>query len=160
MMKPLCACSVFAAIALGVMGCSSSATTTTVPDSGPVADSGTSDAPAAMEAGGATFTEVYAIISANCMPCHFAATPTGNLDMSTKANAYMNLVGKPAAGPSCGTSGLTRVVAGSAATSLIYHKIHDAMPPCGSQMPFNGTPLRAADQQTFADWINAGAKND
>ena len=73
--------------------------------------------------------------------------------------AYGNLVGVPAAGPSCGVSGELRVVAGSASTSLLYEKVAGTQ-PCGSRMPLGGSPLSAANIQLFEGWINAGAANN
>jgi hypothetical protein len=107
-----------------------------------------------------TFTEVYSdIVGPICSKCH---NPNGEkfLDMSTQANAYANLVGVKADGPACGTSGLTRVVAGNASASLMFEKVSEAKPPCGARMPFNETPLTSAQQSEIENWINAGAMND
>jgi hypothetical protein len=53
--------------------------------------------------------------------------------MSTKAAAYMNLVGVLAMGTKCGTSKEVRVVAGDSKTSLLYNKISEAKPDCGGR---------------------------
>lgn len=109
----------------------------------------------------ATFTEVYtAILQPTCSECH---TPGGEgffQDFSAQSKAYAALVGVKASGPSCGTSGETRVVAGSASQSLIFQKVSQSTPPCGSQMPLEGPPLSSAQMTLIEEWINAGALND
>lgn len=125
------------------------------------ADSGTGaqDASAPEDAGpsATTFTRVYEILSANCSPCH-TSDSSGGLDMSSKATAYGELVGKAAEGPSCSGQG-TRVVAGDADGSLLIRKLRPS-PPCGSRMPRLRTPLSTTLIDEIADWIEAGAKND
>jgi hypothetical protein len=83
--------------------------------------------------------------------------------MSSQATAFTNLQ-LSAAGISCGTSGLKRVVPGDAAISLFYEKVASANPPCGAQMP-NGCSgaancLTAAQVHEIESWINEGAPND
>jgi hypothetical protein len=104
-----------------------------------------------------TFTQVWSIIEAKCRSCHSGGSPSGNLNMGSKANAYTNLVGKAAAGGLCGGKG-TRVVAGNAAMSILYSKV--TTPTCGGRMPQGSGPLPSAEQNRIRDWINAGAKND
>jgi hypothetical protein len=134
-------------LSLGALACSSSPGTAT----GPGNDAGSD----------VTFTEVYTtVIGPVCSTCHAANGEAPFLVMSSQSAAYTNLVGVKASGPSCGSSGDTRVVAGSAPTSLLYEKVSMTTPPCGGQMPLGGSPLSAADQGLFAAWINAGAKND
>jgi hypothetical protein len=112
-------------------------------------------------AGTPTFTEVYTtVLGPNCASHHAAGQVDSFLDLGTQASAYSSLVGVKASGPGCGSSGLTRVVPGSASTSLLYEKVSQSTPSCGSQMPFGGTPLSSGDQGLIASWINAGAKND
>ncbi len=109
----------------------------------------------------ATFTRVYAVIQANCLPCHTSGTglTQGLFDMSTKANAYKNLVGAHAVGSACGKGGYTRVVAGNLAESLFYAKLFPN-PPCGVQMPHGAAPLAASTLAEIAGWIEGGAPND
>jgi hypothetical protein len=116
-----------------------------------------------MDAGVPTFTSLYTTIfgSKTCLPCHSTGggVTTAGLNMSTKTMAYTDLVGVAAgAGGMCAGKG-TRVVAGSAATSLLIEKL-GATPPCGAQMPKGGTPLTAAQIAEITAWINAGATND
>ncbi|MEZ4407019.1 MAG: hypothetical protein R3A52_11140 [Polyangiales bacterium] len=110
----------------------------------------------ATDAGPPTFTAVYAIITARCVSCHGGS---GGLNMSTRAMAHANLVGASAAGSACGSSGLTRVVAGDASRSLLYEKV-SGTPSCGVRMPRNVTALTAAQIETIRAWIAAGARND
>ncbi len=113
-----------------------------------------------------TFAEVYAtIVSTQCLPCHATGGVgqiSGLLDLSTKELAYSNLVGVRSAGVSCATSGLTRVVAGNAAASLLFQKVSSKTlstpTPCGDSMPDNGVTLTLADVNTIQAWINGGAR--
>ncbi len=86
----------------------------------------------------------------------------GKLDLSTSQTAYTNLVGIKAAGSSCGTSGLTRVVAGNASMSLFYNKLNakttNVKAPCGDTMPDGAAAaLSAANITLIQSWINGGA---
>jgi hypothetical protein len=109
----------------------------------------------------ATFTEVYtAILQPTCSPCHHPGGEGSFQDFSSQSSAYAALVGVKASGPSCGSSGDTRVVPGNASQSLLFEKVSDATPPCGSQMPLGGPPLSSAQVTLIEDWINAGALND
>jgi hypothetical protein len=120
----------------------------------------------------ATFTEVYAIITAHCGDCHKgddSGIKYGGLDMSTMSLAYMNLVGVKAAGTeppgsaagyvACGTAMEIRVVPGSSATSLLYNKVNGTQ-DCGVRMPKGDPALSAANIGTIKDWIDQGALND
>jgi hypothetical protein len=120
-------------------------------------DSGGGD----VEAGGPpTFTDVYTIIHADCLPCHStgAGKTTGKLDMTTQATAYKDLVGVAAAGSACKGKG-TRVVAGDSAKSLLVQKLNPT-PTCGKQMP-NGMPaLSSTPIALITAWIDSGAPNN
>jgi hypothetical protein len=167
----------------GTTGSSGTAGDASVADGGggdaTVSDSGSSDSSTGadtglVDAGPPTFTNVWtSIISTHCSGCHGGAgtgLSEGMLDMSTQAMAYADLVGGDggtgvaAAGSGCGTSGLKRVVPGSAATSLIYEKVvaktDDAGAPCGIPMPAAGAALTTEQDDLIAAWINAGALND
>ena len=161
-------------------------------DSGTAAsDAGATDAASSADGGlGApTFTNVYASIISNrqtghCTNCHGGS---GNLDMSTQAKAYMNLVGsgavtEPDAGDDGGTDGGDasvfggvpvqgnqcgpadaglRVDPGHPESSVLYSKVHDSPPVCGMQMPLGGPVyLSPPYVQLIHDWIAAGAPND
>jgi hypothetical protein len=119
---------------------------------------------------GATgFTQVYStIISKRCVPCHATgdAGPNpglffGKLDMSTEQLAYANLVGVKAMGVSCVMTGLTRVVPGSAQTSVLFGKVDAPLTmhptPCGDTMPDDGTNLTLAEVTLIQTWIDDGA---
>lgn len=121
--------------------------------------------PDAADAATVTFTQVYTtVISQSCTPCHTMAGGSGitigNLDMTTKAAAFTNLVNVPAAGASCAGKG-TRVVPGSPTTSILFLKVDRTDPaPCGSKMPLGLPPLSQANVDLIGAWITAGAKND
>lgn len=123
-------------------------------------DTPAADAKMDTPAMGATFTQVYAIIKAKCGTCHTGGSPSGSLGMATQADAYKNLVGvKAAAGGAC-SGGMTRVVKGNAANSLLVDKVEPS-PTCGSRMPRGGAPfLSDTEIATIRNWINAGANND
>jgi hypothetical protein len=74
--------------------------------------------------------------------------------MGTQSNAYTNLVGVQASGPSCGASGETRVVSGSSAMSLLYQKVAGTA-SCGNTMPATPQGVMLIQQ-----WIDEGAPND
>jgi hypothetical protein len=136
-------------------GCGSSGSTpaTNDPAGGTLATGDSGSAP--------TFTNVYSdILGPNCASCHTPGGEAPFLDMSTQAMAYTNLVGVKADGPSCGGSGLIRVVAGDPTESLLYEKVSESKPPCGAQMPFGCSGpgcLSSSDQREIEDWINGGA---
>lgn len=137
------------------------ADSSTTPDSSTATDSGPA-ADAATDAGAPTFTAVYAqILSGICATCHGGTNGTGasggKLLMDSYDDAYTNLVGVTSTGEACGGMSFKRVVAGSSATSLLWEKVSEAPPPCGSRMPLNNTPLTQAEQDLIAAWINAGA---
>ena len=111
-----------------------------------------------------TFTQVYAIITSRCTPCHTTAggigISQGHLDMTTKAAAFMNLVNTPTAGVACTGKG-TRVTPGDEATSIMYLKVSlDDPTPCGEKMPLGGPALPQAEADTIENWIKGGAPNN
>lgn len=109
----------------------------------------------------ATFTEIYVtILQPTCSVCHKPEGIGAFQDFSSQSSAYAALVGVKASGPSCGSSGETRVVAGNASKSLVFQKVSEANPPCGSQMPFGEPPLSSTQMTLIEEWINAGALND
>jgi hypothetical protein len=126
---------------------------------------------------GNSFTEVYTkIIAPTCSSdyCHYNGVGIrySALDMSSRVYAYWSLVGQPCMGPSCSEMG-TRVVPGRPDISIMYLKVSEAMPPCGSRMPadpvaltamgtsmFSGTPLPDDQQQLIKGWILDGAQDN
>jgi len=126
-----------------------------------------------------TFTNVYTdIIGVRCISCHkpgSSGVTVGQLDMSTQAAAYANLVGITAKGTGAGTSGITcasvvpalvRVTPSDSANSLLFNKVHSklvaTLAPCGSPMPLPAAALAltAAEVDLIAAWINGGALNN
>jgi hypothetical protein len=126
----------------------------------PLRDSGVAETAAK----GVSFTQVYTdIISPICVTCHNPkgiGVGMGHLDMSSQSSAFSNLVGVSAMGTGCGGMG-TRVVAGSADTSILFEKVDPGQPaPCGAKMPLGLAPLTTAQADEIQSWINAGATND
>jgi hypothetical protein len=128
-----------------------------------------------------SFTRVYTEIikptsGAGCSTvyCHYnyVGIKYSALDMSSQVFAYWSLVGTPCMGASCAANG-TRVVPGQPEASIMYLKVSEPTPPCGSQMPadvqtmlldgyskFSGNALSADQQQLIHDWIQEGAQNN
>jgi len=128
------------------------------------------------DAGALSFAaDVYPIITSRCIACHTpsgAGVVQGHLDMTTNlaTGAYrqlmMRAMGTVAGGAAttCAASGLTRVVPGSAATSLFYNKVNSKLSGvpalCGNPMP-NPTaapPLMTSEVVTIQNWIDQGAR--
>jgi hypothetical protein len=106
---------------------------------------------------GATFTAVYAIISAKCGGGQYGCHVTGNsgsLQMPDKNTAHMNLVGK--ASNEC--DGETRGVANNPGSSLLVKAVEGTA--CIDRMPDGRDPLSASEISTIKAWIMAGAMND
>lgn len=137
-----------------------------VDSSTPPADSGMTDAgtPDSGMAGGATFTEVYAILSAKCVSCH--AGGAGGLSFNSAASAYTALVGPNRAtgtGPCTPAEApVERVTPGDPAASFLFIKVTtDPLPAgCGDRMPRFMMALEATEIETIRSWIEAGAMND
>lgn len=136
----------------------------------PAGGAGAAGAPA-FTPGSATFSAIYQeiIVGVGCNggpTCH-ASVAGGALKMTTKAEAYMALVGVKAGGvnlvmngsPNCKDSMLTRVTAGDPAASLLFDKVNSAMPKCGGKMPPSGA-LPADKIEQIRKWIMDGAKDN
>jgi len=86
-----------------------------------------------------------------CVICHGSF---GGLNMGQDAaSAYASLVN--AASTSFNCQGSIYVIPGDFQNSLLYDKLANPTPSCGSQMPFGGT--FAGDVTVIRDWITAGA---
>lgn len=105
-----------------------------------------------VDAGPATYAQVQAVFNRECTRCH---GNSGALNLSASVS-YANLVNVRAAGGSCGTSGMMRVVPRDVNNSLLYRKVA-ATQPCGSSMPRGGPSLPATDIDLIRRWIAAGA---
>jgi hypothetical protein len=121
-----------------------------------------------------TFTRVFqeVLVDKGCAGelCH--GSGQGGLSMDDRADAYLNLVGVTAAGPSCMASGKMRVQPFMPDASLLLEKMSQPMPSCGDMMPI-GARLApncivedpsacntAEELQLVGDWIAAGALDD
>ncbi len=88
-----------------------------------------------------------------CITCH-GSGGFGGLNMGfTPTMGYAALVNAQSSSPGCG--GSTYVVPGDLGASLLYDKLSNATPSCGSQMPLNGA--LAGDINLIRDWILGGA---
>ncbi len=121
-----------------------------------------------------TFTRVWreVLVAKGCSGefCHGGAQ--GGLSLDSQADAYANLVDKPAAGPACGTSGKARVKSGDPMQSLLLQKMAGPTAPCGELMPIGvkyepncismdpSVCTTQRELQLVRAWILAGAKND
>jgi hypothetical protein len=124
-----------------------------------------------------SFTEVYAkVIAPSCSNdfCHYNGIGIryGALDMSSRVIAYWNLVDQPLTGPSCALMG-SRVIPYEPGASIMYQKVSQTAPPCGSQMPadprafltkgssvFSGNALGSDQLELIFNWIAEGAQNN
>jgi hypothetical protein len=138
--------------ALCLIACSSGSTSAV--GGGAVVDGDAAAAPA-------TFTEVYTeVLQPICSSCHRPGGEGSFQDFSSQSAAYAALVGVKGSGPSCGSSGETRVVPGRSSESLLFQKVSETSPPCGARMPLGGPALSSAQTTLIEEWINAGALND
>ncbi len=110
---------------------------------------------------GVTFTAIYDDIligqGCNTSSCHGANA--GNLQMTTRDEAYASLVGAPASGFACAEVDLDRVVPGDPEASLLMNKIETATPLCGGPMPPGGS-LSPEDIARVRRWIEDGAQDN
>jgi large repetitive protein len=81
---------------------------------------------------GNLFTQVKAILAANCVTCHGGANPTAGLNFADDCTIVSQ-------------------------ASRIKARAVDFNP---STMPPTGVPISAANRQTIVDWINAGGKHN
>ena len=101
-----------------------------------------------------TFTQVYAIITSRCTPCHTTAggigISLGHLDMTTKAAAFLNLVNAPTSGVSHGQRYARHP--GDEETSIMYLKVSlDDPTPCGAKMPLGLPALPQAEADAMRE---------
>jgi len=110
---------------------------------------------------GDTFTAIYRDIfvaqGCNAPLCHGGGA--GGLTMATREQAYTQLVGIPAGGEECASSGAIRVAPGEPEQSLLWDKVSRREPACGAPMPIS-TSLSADDMARIRSWIERGAADD
>jgi hypothetical protein len=88
--------------------------------------------------------------------CHASAEPTGRMRLDEDfPRSTLRDVG--AMGVSCRDQGFVRVVPGDVGRSLLYRKITEDAPPCGSRMPQSADPLSPELIGLVRDWIASGA---
>ena len=93
-------------------------------------------------------THIRPLLSAGCDGCH---------DVNF---TYANLINAPTTtSTSCDGAG-SRIVPNNTTASILYRKLADATPPCGSRMPPGGPFWSATDLAKIAAWINDGAPNN
>ncbi|MBK6533645.1 MAG: hypothetical protein IPF99_29880 [Deltaproteobacteria bacterium] len=135
-----------AALALALaLGCSSEPAATTDASADAPIDVGSdisidvaSDVPidATPDAGPTLATIEALVLRPHCAipSCHASAEPTGRMRLDEDF-PRTSLRGVAAMGVACRDQGLVRVVPGDPAASLLYRKISEDAPPCGSRMP-------------------------
>jgi hypothetical protein len=79
------------------------------------------------------------------------------LKLATRDGGYTSLLNDVGVG-SC--AGQHFVVPGKPDESLLYSKVADAMPRCGSRMPLSLAPLTAEELMQIRGWIEMGAPNN
>jgi hypothetical protein len=125
-------------------------------DGGP-RDGGTADGGG--DAGGTTFTRVFAIFQETCgTTCH-GNTARGGLNMSTKSMAFTELTSPGNAEGTCMGNNRKRVVPLMPEMSLLIKKLEGTQ-DCGQRMPEGRAALSAAQIGEVRSWISAGAMNN
>jgi hypothetical protein len=118
--------------------------------------------------GSPTFSAIYGeIFQGSCggPSCH-GGSAGGNLVMQNKAGAYDGLVNVKAmgmnvagGGMNCADTQMMRVKPGDPDNSLLYDKVANMTPKCGTHMP-PGSTLKPEQLQQIRDWIMMGAMNN
>ena len=107
----------------------------------------------------AIYSQVFTGNGCKSLFCH--GVGAGNLSLETRDGAYAQLVGVPASGSLCGSSGLLRVEPGNPDRSLLLLKMAHATPACGTVMPpAAGVTVSDAQLEQVRAWIAAGAPNN
>lgn len=135
------------------------------------------------DAGTPTFSGIYQSLLAppyngGCADCHYTdanGNAPGNLSFfPSQAEAYTQLVGVPAQGSACASSGMLRVDPGHPESSLLVDKIANNPPSCGNVMGLNVNAdcqlsfppncpspyVPAAQVEQIRQWILAGAPDN
>ena len=103
--------------------------------------------------------QIQPIFTAQCAGCH---STRGLADL--QGIALKLVAGQSFAGlvnqASSQSAGLTLVVPGDSADSLLFQKVSSSSPPVGSRMPLIGSVLSATNQGLIRDWIDQGAMNN
>jgi hypothetical protein len=103
-----------------------------------------------------TWTQVYAVVEANCS-CHRDGQNSGGQDLGSSAqSAYDAWVNTP----SNLTASVLRVTPGDPDLSLVVWKLAGSVPFGGEQMPFGGPYLSSTVQDGIRSWIVNGALNN
>lgn len=89
--------------------------------------------------------------------CHAGAEPTGRLVLEGDG-VRAALLGVSGMGVQCRGVASTRVVAGDPMGSLLFLKISEDSPPCGTRMPQGAPPLEAPLIELVRLWIAEGAR--
>ncbi|MEM1449260.1 MAG: PKD domain-containing protein [Planctomycetota bacterium] len=103
------------------------------------------------------FSTVYSRFAANgCNSCHGSSSPGGGLRINdTAANLYDALVGVPAQGDDCSSSGILRVAPFNAAGSLTMQVVDPNVTACNGGVAM-GT-WGVSDRNALRAWIDQGA---
>lgn len=114
---------------------------------------------------GKTFTDVYSVLSSGSCAfagCHGGSSPSAGLDLSASmAEVHAALVGVAPTDTTVSGTFPARVVAGSADTSFLIHKM-DEETPMGAgigKMPPSGL-LPECERYDIRAWIDLGAPLD
>lgn len=101
---------------------------------------------------GPSFTEVQAIFSANCLPCHAGPSPAAQQSLA-EGEAFSNIVSVN----SVQDSSLFRIEPNEPDDSYLVRKLEGGPNILGSQMPLGGPPLPQSTIDLIRDWVEAGA---
>jgi hypothetical protein len=79
------------------------------------------------------------------------------LKLAAKAAGHASLINDVG---TMACAGMKFVVPGKPNESLLYRKVADAMPACGTRMPLSLAPLKPEELKQIEDWILMGAPNN
>ena len=99
-----------------------------------------------------TFTEVQAVFTASCMPCHGGPAPAAGQNLEV-GQAFEMIVGVA----SVQQSDLFRIEPNNPDDSYLIRKLEGGPSISGSQMPLGGPPLPQPTIDLIRDWVSAGA---
>jgi hypothetical protein len=102
---------------------------------------------------GAIYDEILEPQGCTADRCHGGL----GIKIANKMNGFASLMNDVGVG-AC--AGMKLIVPGQPDMSLLYRKVADTMPPCGSRMPLSLAPLKPEELMQMRTWIEMGAPNN
>ena len=113
-----------------------------------------------------TYADIYTIFQANCVTCHDASSPAGNLNLiAPSATVYTSIVNANPTNPAALARGDKRIKPGDPHRSFLLRKCQNGLDPDnglltgeGNAMPESpNPPLTNKEIELIRQWIYAGA---